>query len=129
MSVPAGDLINHLKETEMDNTEITKEQETILKQDNNTVTLEKPITRGNTTITEVNVLRPKNSQAFAGVSITDLVNMDVNALQRVLPRVTEPKLTNHEVKELDPADTFALGVQVAGFFIKKKDLESLSLTE
>lgn len=98
-------------------------------QDDNTVTLEKAIVRGQKSITEVTVLRPKSSQAFMGVSMTDLINLDVNAIHKVLPRITEPKLTVFEAKELDPADTFALGARVAAFFIKKKDLESLSQTE
>lgn len=103
--------------------ELTSEKNT------NCIALEKPIVRGNTTINEVKVLRPKDSVPFIGVSISELIQMDVNALQKVLPRVTEPKLTNHEVKTLDPADTFSLGAQVAAFFLKKKDLESLSPTE
>ena len=116
----------------MDNNENNIQEdliETTGEKNTNRITLEKPIVRGTTTINEVTVLRPKDSVPFMGISISELIQMDVNALQKVLPRVTEPKLTNHEVKTLDPADTFSLGTQVAAFFLKKKDLDSLSPTE
>ena len=55
------------------------------------VELDEPLTRGNTQITELTLRRPK-SGALRGVSLMDLMNMNVSALQVVLPRISEPRL-------------------------------------
>ncbi|MOA64741.1 Phage tail protein E [compost metagenome] len=53
------------------------------------------------------------------MSLTDLLQMDVNALITVLPRISTPSLTAPEVSRMDPADLLQLGSVVAGFLLPK----------
>lgn len=84
----------------------------------NTVALDQPITRGNQTITHVTVRRPRAGE-LRGVQLVSLLQMDVAALQTVLPRITIPTLNEHEVRNMDPADLVQLGTEVTGFLLPK----------
>ncbi|MEQ4541148.1 MAG: phage tail assembly protein [Billgrantia sp.] len=84
-----------------------------------TVELDTPLTRGSQTVTHVTVRKPL-SGALRGVTLTDVMNLDVQALTRVLPRITEPALTEAEVRNMDPADLVQLGSEVANFLVPKK---------
>ena len=84
-----------------------------------TVELDSPIQRGKTTVSEIQVRKPK-SGALRGVSLADVVQMDVQALTKVLPRITEPALTEPELRDMDPADLFQLGNVVANFLLPKR---------
>ncbi|EMQ5258303.1 phage tail assembly protein, partial [Yersinia enterocolitica] len=55
----------------------------------NVITLDVPIVRGNTTITEVTVNKP-TAGALRGAKLQALLDTDVDALIRVLPRITTP---------------------------------------
>lgn len=87
---------------------------------NTIITLDEPIQRGNTTITEVAIRKPKSGE-LRGVSLIDIGNINVVALQQVLPRITSPTLTAQEVGNLDPADLLQIGVEVASFLVRKAD--------
>ncbi|EOV4174911.1 phage tail assembly protein [Yersinia enterocolitica] len=82
----------------------------------NVITLDVPIIRGNTTITEVTVNKP-NAGALRGAKLQALLDTDVDALIRVLPRITTPNLTVPEISNLDPADIYALSQALALFFL------------
>jgi len=82
------------------------------------VTLDTPIERGTTTIAEVSLRKPMSGE-LRGVALTDLLNLEVNALRKVLPRITTPMLTDIEVGRMDPADLVELGTTVAGFLLRK----------
>ncbi|MGM0912764.1 MAG: phage tail assembly protein [Pseudomonadota bacterium] len=83
------------------------------------IELDSPIQRGKATVTEIQVRKPK-SGALRGVSLADVLNMDVQALTKVLPRITEPALTEPELRDLDPADMVQLGNVVANFLLPKR---------
>lgn len=89
------------------------------------VSLDTPLKRGKQTFTSIQVRKPK-SGALRGVALTELLQMDVQALTRVLPRITEPALTETEIRDLDPADLVQLGTAVSGFLLAKKykDMEA-----
>ncbi|MEA1606144.1 phage tail assembly protein [Pseudomonas spirodelae] len=84
----------------------------------NVVVLDEPIKRGDTTITQLELRKPMSGE-LRGVSLSDLLNLDVNALRKVLPRITTPTLTDIEVGRMDPADLLDAGAKVAGFLLKK----------
>ncbi|ERS88731.1 phage tail assembly protein [Halomonas sp. PBN3] len=84
-----------------------------------TVELDTPLARGKTTVTEIHVRKPK-SGALRGVALADVLNMDVQALTRVLPRITEPALSEAELRDMDPADLVQLGNVVANFLLPKR---------
>ncbi|WP_043201718.1 phage tail assembly protein [Paraburkholderia acidipaludis] len=84
----------------------------------NTLTLDTPIVRGKQTITEITLRKPQSGE-LRGVSLSDLVSLDVSALSKVLPRISSPTLTEHDVAQLDPADLVQLGGIFAGFLMPK----------
>lgn len=84
----------------------------------NIVELDEPIVRGNTTITEVELRKPMSGE-LRGVTLSDILNLDVNALRKVLPRITTPTLTDIEVGRMDPADLLEIGGKVASFLLRK----------
>ena len=87
--------------------------------ENKTITLDTPIQRGDTTITEVQLRKPKAGE-MRGLNMADVLQMDVNALTKLLPRITTPSLTEAEIGNMDPADLLQLGSEVAGFLMRKK---------
>jgi hypothetical protein len=83
-----------------------------------TITLDTPIKRGETEITEIVLTKP-NAGALRGVALMPLLQMDVNALAVVLPRISTPTLTAQDVLALDPADLLQLSTEVTGFLLPK----------
>lgn len=88
-----------------------------------TVELDGAIVRGSQTITSI-VLRKPMAGELRGVTLVDLVQMDVLALRKVLPRISTPSLTDHEIGAMDPADLMACGVAVSGFLLQKSAKEA-----
>lgn len=86
------------------------------------VDLDEPIVRGEQEIAKVTVRRPKAGE-LRGVALTDLLQMEVGTLRKVLPRITTPSLLEHEVANMDPADLLQCGVAVSSFFIQKSKRE------
>lgn len=82
------------------------------------VTLDTPILRGEQTITTVTLRKPASGE-LRGTSLTALLHLDVNALTAVLPRISEPTLTEADVRNMDPADLVQMGGAVAGFLLQK----------
>ena len=87
--------------------------------ENKTVTLDQVIQRGDTTITEVQLRKPKAGE-MRGLNMADVLQMDVNALTKLLPRITTPILTEAEIGNMDPADLMQLGSEVSTFLVPKK---------
>ena len=87
--------------------------------ENKTVTLDQAIQRGDTTITDVQLRKPKSGE-LRGLNMADVLQMDVNALTKLLPRITTPSLTEAEIGNMDPADLLQLGSEVTVFLMPKK---------
>ncbi|ROM60409.1 phage tail assembly protein [Pseudomonas rhodesiae] len=94
--------------------------------DENTVILDTPIRRGTTTIDSITLRKP-NSGELRGVSLAELLQMDVNSLIKVLPRISSPTLTTVEVTAMDPADLVALSTKITGFLLQKSTKTDASL--
>lgn len=84
------------------------------------VTLDTPLTRGTQTISKVSVRKPCSGE-LRGVSLVALLQMDVIALQTVLPRITVPTLTKPEVAALEPSDLLQLGTEISNFLLPRAD--------
>ncbi|MCD8558380.1 MAG: phage tail assembly protein [Shewanella xiamenensis] len=84
-----------------------------------TVTLDNPITRGKEVISEIQLRKPKTGE-LRGLNVVDILNMDVNAVSNLLPRITSPLLTKEEVQELAAEDFVQLAGEVTSFLIPKK---------
>ncbi|EHC1960991.1 phage tail assembly protein [Escherichia coli] len=80
----------------------------------NVVTLEKPLKRGDQLVTEITLIKP-NAGTLRGVSLAAVANSEVDALIKVLPRMTAPMLTEQEVAAMELPDLVALAGQVVGF--------------
>lgn len=89
-------------------------------QNTKTITLDTPITTGGKEVNTITVRKPL-SGALRGLSLTDLLRLETNALQSLLPRVTEPMLLKQDVEKLDPADLVQLGTAVVSFLVPKAD--------
>lgn len=89
------------------------------------VELETPLQRGKTTVSEITVRKPM-SGGMRGVSLVDIMNLDVAALTKVMPRITTPALTEAELKTMDIVDLVQLGTALNGFLTPKKykDIEA-----
>ena len=108
----------------VETTEATAEQEAT-KPNETVVTLDYPLKRGSKEVTEITVRKPR-SGALRGVSLTDVLQMEVTALNKVLPRITEPALSEADLRDIDPADLFQLGGAVTGFLLPRKYREEAS---
>ena len=82
------------------------------------ITLEVPIQRGEQTVTDITLRKPSAGE-LRGLSLVNLIQMEVTALTTVLPRITTPALTSEEINRLDLADLMQLGSEVAGFLVPK----------
>ncbi len=94
------------------------EQTPVTQPEHATVTLEAPIARGATTISEVTVRKP-NSGALRGVRLQALMEMDVDSIMLVLPRITAPALTKNDLLLMPPGDLINLSVEVVNFLLPK----------
>ncbi|MDP2127234.1 MAG: phage tail assembly protein [Pseudohongiella sp.] len=84
-----------------------------------TIELDTPIQRGKKTITHVDVRKPL-AGALRGVTLVDVMQMDVMALTKVLPRITDPALTEADIRNMDPADLVQFGATLSDFLTAKK---------
>jgi len=83
------------------------------------VTLDTPVKRGEEVINVITIRKPRSGE-LRGVALTDVLQMDVNALNKVLPRITQPSLSEMEVMNLDPADLVQIGSALSVFLLSRK---------
>lgn len=107
--------------------EITEKMKALVKNPNEeTVALDGHIVRGEQIIDSLTLRKPMSGE-LRGVSLVELMNLDVSALRKVLPRITTPALTEIEIGRMDPADLVQCGVAVAGFLLQKSAKAEASL--
>ena len=87
------------------------------------ITLTTPITRGENQITEITVNKP-TVPALKGLKMFDVLQMDVDALQVLLPRVTSPVLHKADFATMEVADFTALAAVAVGFLGKNSEVET-----
>lgn len=89
-----------------------------------TVTLLQPLADGKETITAVEILRPSVG-ALRGLHLAQLQLQEVNALCKLLPRITRPPLSPEQVEQLDPGDFAAMANMVSLFFMTPEQLKAV----
>ena len=87
-----------------------------------TATLEFPITRGATTITQLHLRKPK-AGALRGINLAELLQLRAEAVMVLLPRITEPPLLKHEVENMEPVDLIACATEVVDFLVPQATLQ------
>lgn len=76
-----------------------------------------PIVRGATRIPAVTLRRPKPG-ALRGTTITDLLQMEVGAIAKVVARISDPPLTEAEVLGMEDVGDFTeLATTVSAFLL------------
>ncbi|QFG28485.1 phage tail assembly protein [Pseudomonas umsongensis] len=96
------------------------------KHDENTVQLDTPIQRGKQLIETVTLRKPCAGE-LRGIHLAELLNLDVNSLIKVIPRISSPGITAPEAAGMDPADLLAIGGKVVGFLLQKQAKTDASL--
>ena len=87
-----------------------------------TVTLEFPIVRGATTITQLHLRKPK-AGALRGINLAELLMLRAESVMVLLPRITEPPLLKHEVENMEPVDLIACATEVVDFLVPQATLQ------
>ena len=77
-------------------------------------TLTQPVQRSGAAVEVLTILRPRTGDLY-GLLLTDVLQMKVDAIATLLPRIATPTLTAQEVKALDTVDFVACAMEVAGF--------------
>jgi hypothetical protein len=83
------------------------------------VTLDNPLVRGAQTIDKVTLRKP-NGGHLRGVKMVDVLNMDVLAASKVIPRISDPSLTQQDLLAMDAEDVANLAGELAGFLLTKQ---------
>ncbi|WP_110675914.1 phage tail assembly protein [Salinicola sp. RZ23] len=84
-----------------------------------TVELDTPVVRGEQRIAEI-ALRKPSAGELRGVNLADVLQMQTDALIKLIPRLSQPSLTDHEARQMDPADLVQCGSEIAGFLLSKR---------
>lgn len=85
-----------------------------------TVTLAQPILRGEQVISTITLRKPKAGE-LRNLNLGELINSDVTAVLKLIPRISDPVLTPHECNELDVADLTEIGGTIRGFFMTRAE--------
>jgi hypothetical protein len=84
-----------------------------------TVQLDTPIQRDGDKIEKL-VLRKPMAGELRGLSLAEVLNLDVDSVTKLIPRISTPTLTEQEVRNMDPADLVEAGKEIAGFLLQKR---------
>jgi len=83
------------------------------------VELDSPIKREGDDVTVITLRKPMAGE-LRGLSLADLLNLEVDAITRVLPRISTPVLSEQEARNMDPADLVACGGEISSFLLPKR---------
>lgn len=89
------------------------------KPENVTVQLDTAIQREGDKIEKL-VLRKPMAGELRGLSLAEVLNLDVDSVTKLIPRISTPTLTEQEVRNMDPADLVEAGKEIAGFLLQKR---------
>ena len=84
-----------------------------------TVELDNPITRGETEIRSVQLRKPKAGD-LRGLSLSELFDMKADTVMAVLPRISTPTLTGHEINQLEVSDLFKFSVRLTALLLPEE---------
>ena len=91
------------------------------------VTLEYPINIGSQEVSEVTINKP-NVAALRGISLRALVDLDADTILKVIPRVSEPFISQEHAVQLQMQDMLNIGMAITSFLLPKSaraDMEKL----
>jgi hypothetical protein len=88
------------------------------------IPLVEPIVRGETTIDTLTLRKPMSGE-LRGLSLSDLLTSDVGTIITLVPRISNPILTDLEANNLDPSDLAQIGGTIRGFFLTPGEREMI----
>ncbi len=84
------------------------------------ITLDTPIVRGEQSIDAITLRKPRSGE-LRGLNLKSLCTADVSAVLNLLPRISEPPITQAEADQLEPIDLAACTGVVIDFFMTSED--------
>jgi len=81
-----------------------------------TVPLTSPIARGETQIETLTLRKPKAGE-LRNLNLQDILQTDVTAMLKLIPRISDPPLTEVEADNLEAEDLAEIGGVIRGFFM------------
>lgn len=78
------------------------------------ITLTTPLFSGKTNITTITIRKPVTGD-LRGVKLLNFVDADIDSLAKVLPRITTPTLSEHDVYGMDLVDLTNIVVEISSF--------------
>lgn len=91
------------------------------------VTLVEPIIRGDLTIDKITLRRPKSGDLRGGLNLSEIQQCDVDAILKIIPRISQPALNEDDCLNLDPEDLMEIGGSIYGFFMTKVEREQIAM--
>lgn len=92
------------------------------------VELDDGFKRGDQTITKVTLRRPKAGE-LRGLSSVDVMRQDYAAVAKLLPRISNPIITELDVAELTAPDFEMLAAECGCFFLNRRQRAEAGLTD
>lgn len=92
-----------------------------------TVTFETGLKRGDQIINSI-IIRKPNVGALRGLSLQDILKWDVNAMTKLITRISSPNLTEAEINSLDIPDYTDINVAVTDFLASANLKSQVALT-
>lgn len=83
-----------------------------------TVTLDTPIVRPTGDVATIQLRKPRSGE-LRSLSLVDLGQLKVDALIKLIPRISVPTLSEPEVANMETADLLACGAEIGGFLLQK----------
>ncbi|TRD18400.1 phage tail assembly protein [Palleronia caenipelagi] len=90
----------------------------------NTITLSAPVTVDGAEVTEITLREPRAGE-LRGLSMTQIAQMEAGQMMRLLPRITQPPLSEAQISALSLRDFFGLSAGAASFLVSPEDLKAL----
>ena len=90
-----------------------------------TVKLGTPIARDGGEIEQVTLRKPKAGE-LRGLNLQDILQSDVGALIKLVPRISDPALIDSEVEDLEADDLAEIGGTIFGFFMTPAQRAAIS---
>lgn len=102
-------------------TEVQQQNQEAIKDPNiKSITFDEGFKRGEQTVTEITIRKPK-TRALRGLTLVNVLQLDVDTLAKLAPRITAPTMSEDDVYDLSPSDLTKLSKEVIGFFVKAED--------
>ncbi|OHC96424.1 MAG: hypothetical protein A2792_00165 [Sphingomonadales bacterium RIFCSPHIGHO2_01_FULL_65_20] len=76
--------------------------------------------RGETQITRLTLRKPGAGE-LRGLSLKDVLMSDIATIIEIVPRISDPILTDHEANTLEPGNLAVIGGVLRGFFLTKAE--------